>query len=344
MSPGVCRANWPQLAAFCGCSFVNSFAPYTTVEHLPLASGVAIEFAIYNMTIPFAASIYLKETISTKKAIAVLCCTIGGLICGFGLFVSGEKAKTNLSQFPNFAGHELHTPVFEYHNQTDMNYTLESKAIIENQITTTQSLLSKSSGIHSMNGTISKPSSNHFHANDLTIGISMGILAGLADTGKAILIKKLQPEVENIFILEVYYNLTGILVSSILMLMIEFDRLSFPTDAVNIIYFTIHATSKLITSFTLQLAYYYCSALICALTLNVNLPLNALCEYVLFRSMQPLSGGNSIEMTGVCIVTLGIILCPLVNLVQYCVRDKHGAITEQSPLVSTEKSSHVQKK
>ena len=302
VSPGVCKANWPQLAAFCGCSFVNSFAPYTTVEHLPLASAVAIEFAIHNMTVPFAARIYLKETISTEKAIAVLCCTLGGAICGFGLFISGEKTTTNLGQLPDFTAQEieeLHTSIIEYSNQTDLNYNLKMESMLENQITTTQLLPSKPSGIHSMNGTISEPLTNHFHANDFAIGISLGILAGLSDTGKAILIKKLQPEVENIFTLEVYYNLTGILVSLILMLMIEFDRLSFPTDAENVIYFTIHATSKLITSFTLQLAYYYCSALICALTLNANLPLNALCEYGLFPSMQPLSGGNSIEMTGV---------------------------------------------
>ncbi len=292
------------------------------MEHLPLASAAAIEFAINTMTIPFAARIFLKETISPQKAIAVLLCTIGGVLCVIGLFISAQKAQEQEIEM-------FHGDIFEYANDTDLNYTLKNMSMPYNQITTIQPSTSESAAIHSMNGT------KHFVAYDLAIGISLGIVAGLSDTGKAILIKKLQPEVESIFILEVYYNLTGILVSSILMLMIELDRLSFPTDAENITYFTIHATSKLITSFTLQLAYYYCSAVLCAVTLNVNLPLNALCEYVLFRSMQPLSGGNSIEMAGVCIVTLGVILCPLVNLVKYCVEDS----PEKSLLVPSAKSS-----
>ena len=270
------------------------------MEHLPLASAAAIEFAINTMTIPFAARIYLKETISPQKAIAVLLCTIGGVLCVTGLFISAKKAqKQEIDMF--------HRNIFPHANQSDLNYTLKNESMLNIQITTIQPEPSEYSAIHSMHGTKTEPFSNHFHAYDLAIGISMGIVAGLSDTVKAVLIKKLQPEVENIFILEVYYNLTGILVSLILMLLIEFDRFSFPSDAENIMYFTIHATSKLITSFTLQLAYYYCSAVLCAVTLNVNLPLNALCEYVLFRSMQPLSGGNSIEMAGVCIVTLGVI-------------------------------------
>ena len=75
----------------------------------------------------------------------------------------------------------------------------------------------------------------------------------------------------------------------------------------------------------------------CTNSINANLPMNALCEYVLFRSTQPLSGGNSIEMTGVGIVTLGVILCPLVDLIKSCCTKRSGVINDESPLVRTPK-------
>ena len=172
---------------------------------------------------------------------------------------------------------------------------------------------------------------------ELIIGIYLGVLDGLACTGMSIITKRLQPEIENIFILAVYYNITGILVSLILMMATELDDLFFPTDVQNIILFAVHSTSKLISSFTLQVALYFGSAVTCALTINANLPLNVLCEYVLFRSTQPLSGGNPIELTGVGIVTLGVALCPLVDFIEHCSSKGHDVISEQESLLNQSK-------
>ena len=75
----------------------------------------------------------------------------------------------------------------------------------------------------------------------------------------------------------------------------------------------------------------------CALTINANLALNVLCEYVLFRSTQPLSGGNPIELTGVAIVTLGVALCPLVDFIEHCSSKGQDVISEQESLLNQSK-------
>ena len=257
ISPMVPRKNWLTLSVYCGCSFVLSFAPYTAVVHLPLASAAALEFAVYTITTPLAARIYLEEMVNIQKAAAVVFCTGGGALCVIGLFISGENARANLMLSNNVLQQENNTindDIVESLKLTGSNYTLK-----------TEVAPTGNSGINVL-GT-NEPFSEAFISHELVFGISMGILAGLASTGNTVFTKKLQAEVEDIFILAVYYNITGLLASFILMLAIELDDLYFPTDAENILYFTIHATSKLITSYTIQLAYYYCSAVLCALTL-----------------------------------------------------------------------------
>ena len=149
----------------------------------------------------------------------------------------------------------------------------------------------------------------------------------------SILTKKLQPEIEDIFILAVYYNLSGIVMALILMLITERNSMSFPDDAENITYFSIHTMSKLISSFSYQIALYFGSAVACTLTLNANLTLNALCEYVLFPSLQPLGGGNWVELTGIAVVTIGILVCPLVEIFVLCRSNRTHDSEEQKQLI-----------
>ncbi len=227
-----------------------------------------------------------------------------------GLLASGEKAHDNMVNSNDLTAIE-DKDAMEFANRTQSSHFTTHVT----HVTTHQSF------------------TNHFVAHELVIGISLSLLDGLACTGNSILTKKLQAEIENIFILAVYYNVTSILMSLILMFATELQDLYFPTDAKNILYFTIHSTSKLISSFTLQVALYFGSAVTCALTINANLPLNALCEYLLFRSEQPLSGGNSTELAGVIIVTIGVILCPLVELIEYCKTKRNGEKTEQKHLL-----------
>ncbi len=238
------------------------------------------------------------------------------MVCVIGLLISGKIAQANL-------------------NNNDHNITVHENDELQKDIGQSINITAKQFshlGTHDASDITQKQNVTY----DLLYGISLGILDGLACTGMSIITKKLQPEIENIFILAVYYNITGLLVSLILMLAIEIDRIFFPTDVKNIIFFTIHSTSTLISSFTLQIAFYFGSAVTIALTINANLPLNVLCEYVLFRSTQPLSGGNPIELTGVGIVTLGVALCPLLDFIEHCSSKRH-VISEQESLLDQRK-------
>ena len=267
---------------------------------------------MWTICTPFAARVFIQETINIQQAIAVTFCTVGAGLSVIGLLISGKIADANLINLHNITLHgnkEIQTNAQANLNIIDiLHIPIHDKSI----------------------------------AYELFVGISMGVLDGLSCTGNSILTKKLQPEIENIFILAVYYNITGIFVSLILMLTIERDDLFFPTDVENIMYFTVHSTSKLISSFTLQMALYFASAVTCALTLNANLPLNVLCEYVLFSSVQPLSGGNPIELAGVGIVTLGVVLCPLVDFIQHCSSKQHGMNPEKVFLADQSKQRYNQ--
>ncbi len=267
---------------------------------------------MWTICTPFAARVFIQETINIQQAIAVTFCTVGAGLSVIGLLISGKIADANLINLHNITLHgnkEIQTNAQANLNIIDiLHIPIHDKSI----------------------------------AYELFVGISMGVLDGLSCTGNSILTKKLQPEIENIFILAVYYNITGIFVSLILMLTIEQDDLYFPTDVENIMYFTVHSTSKLISSFTLQMALYFASAVTCALTLNANLPLNVLCEYVLFSSVQPLSGGNPIELAGVGIVTLGVVLCPLVDFIQHCSSKQHGMNPEKVFLADQSKQRYNQ--
>ena len=233
-----------------------------------------------------------------------------------GLLISGEKAHSSVVRM-NYSN------VLNMNNLTTGEHVEKFANVTEPYPLPTNTTADKNI----------PPLSRDFVAQELVLGISLSILDGLACTGNSILTKKLQTEIKNIFILAVYYNITSITLSLIIMLATELPDLFFPTDAKNIIYFTIHSTSKLISSFTMQMALYFGSAVTCALTFNANLPLNALCEYVLFRSMQPLSGGNSTELTGVIIVTFGVILCPFVDLIKYFHTNRCDVKNEQKRLL-----------
>ncbi len=145
----------------------------------------------------------------------------------------------------------------------------------------------------------------------------MAILDGIVSMALVIVTKKMKEDVENILVLPVWCNISGILGSLITMMALEFHRLSFPTNAKNIAYISIHSFSNILTTFSKFLAFSFGSAVISSITLNAELPMSILCQYVLFPGLQPLDG-SLYDLVGTIMIIMGITLPPLVNLIMYC--------------------------
>ncbi len=151
----------------------------------------------------------------------------------------------------------------------------------------------------------------------LIFGLSMAILDGVFSMGLVIVTKKMQGDVENILVLPVWYNISGIVGSLIAMTVLERHHLAFPTDAKNIAYIFLHSSSNVVTTFSKFLAFSYGSSVVSSITLNAELPMSTLCQYILFPNLQPL-GGSMYDLVGTIMITVGITLTPLFNLITYC--------------------------
>ncbi len=63
----------------------------------------------------------------------------------------------------------------------------------------------------------------------------------------------------------------------------------------------------MVTSITHYAALYYATAVVVNITFNLEIPLRILCQYVLFRSLQPIHG-SLYDLIGGIIITLAVTL------------------------------------
>ncbi len=305
------------------CETKNLILILIILSLLCFITGASLINGVMTISTPFAARIFLGESVSWKKAIASFFCVVGTFFIFNGLMTSG-------AQFLNDLNNKTVTSLSN--NNTNHNTTILPHTTVPDTSWSYPNIISYDNT--TQYGIDVKASK--FVSRELVIGISACIVCGLTSTLTSILTKKLQPHVEDIFVLALYYNLVGIVMGLILMIIFERKKLNIPDDAENIIYFSIHATSKLISSFTWQIALYFGSAVACTLAINANLTFNAISEYILFPSTQPLGGGNWIELTGTVIVTIGVIICPLTELFMFCKTNGTDENEEQRGLIEQE--------
>ena len=169
--------------------------------------------------------------------------------------------------------------------------------------------------------TLSPPSEveNEHHmttaVSSFVLGIFICVASGIIEMSIVTFTKLMEEHIRHVFILSFWCSITGLLVSVIFMLILELDKLTFPTDILNLLYLATHTICTGIACVIYFVALQFGSAIVCSIALNAEIPFRVLFQYVLAKNLQPIDG-SVYDIIGAVIVTLGVVLPPVVDFIK----------------------------
>ncbi len=182
-----------------------SFSAYVCIEYLPLGSAAALDHAVWMLMIPVTSFTILREKISWIQWISITLSTIGSLLIFFGLvetfrFNGDEPQMTKISL--------RNTSTTMLHENRSTNFSDEKG-----------NYLLGPSESHHMTTTVPK----------FVCGLILAFARGISGNLYTAMAKLLQDHLKSPVILAVWYNLAGMLICAVLMLMLEFNDISLPS-------------------------------------------------------------------------------------------------------------------
>ncbi len=285
IAPSVPREQWLQLFFFSLAGSVYSFAGYVCVEYLPLGSAATLGHAVYMLMVPLTSIAILKENMSKTQWTSIICAIGGSCLIFFGLIRTVEiypyhqNSKVNLLQNATNISINRSYNYLNYTNQAEPNKSQTSSK--QHHITSSSS--------------------------DFAFGLILAILSGISGNLFTTMAKLLQDHLESPLILAVWYNVSGMIICTILMLMVELDTVSLPSDLRNWFFLAVHVLSNVITSVTNYVALYFASAIVCNIAFNLQIPFMIISQYIIFRHLQPIHG-SFYDLIGACVITLAVTL------------------------------------
>ena len=243
----------------------------------------------------------------------MILCLVGIFILTYGLVekIEGENKDSAITSLEtNHTMGVLPINLLMSDNAFVKNYTnIKSNVAINEafspELTLNQTIPSKQRKVHTSTLTCLKR---------LSIGLGMSVLAGLAEAATLISVKIIQHDINSVQIFTFWFALPGIILSFIGMLIFERHSMSFPYNNItNLLYLLGHTgcSSLALTCWVFSME--RAPAYIVGIFSNVQIPINMLLQYALFKSWQPLAGGW-IDATGTAIVVIGVLIVPLITV------------------------------
>ncbi len=270
----------------------------------------------------------MKERVTLAKQISILICLIGCGLVTFGLLSSLQLGPIQ-SGPSSFEAMEV-----------SYNVSMEDSIHLNPSIITTSmpgasavevpgsaaEVLGSAAGelsipslnITIINGTEMLPSVVHrlsSSTQDVILGFVVCFLSGIIQSMTVTLTKLLKDEVKHFMILTFYFTWSGLFISVTLMLIFEVNKLTFPTDLLNISYVAGHTFLTGASAVLYFVALNYGSAIVISIAFNVEIPMRLLFQYVLASHLQPVEG-SVWDICGAIVVTIGIALPAVTQLVK----------------------------
>ncbi len=146
--------------------------------------------------------------------------------------------------------------------------------------------------------------------SELILGFFLSSVSGVLEASTVLSSKAMGTHIEHPMILAFYFALSGIPLSFTLMLILELDRLSFPTDGTMLFYLAGHTFMTGMADVTYFLGLDYGSAVAFSIAYNAEIPMRMFFQYIAATDLQPIDG-SLWDITGAVIVTCGIALPPI---------------------------------
>ena len=171
--------------------------------------------------------------------------------------------------------------------------------------------------------------------NSFVLGIFICVASGIIEMTVVTFTKLMQDHLGHVFILSFWASISGLFVSLVFMFILELDRVTFPTDIMNILYLAGHTICTGIACVIFFVALQYGSAVVCSIALNAEIPFRVLFQYVLAKNLQPIDG-SVYDIIGALIVTVGIVLPPVFDVVKLKMASRKSRQTDEAkvPLIS----------
>ena len=291
---------------------VLMFAKY---EVIPLSSADGIQLAMYTVLAAVIARLLLKENITIAKGVSLFMCIAGSTLTGIGLISIVSNAqlepKVNILFDSNFT---ISSPL---RNSSDINDAIEN---MNNSAT--------------LNDVIPVRPHRNINTQDietLLFGFLLCALNGMCDCVAFYCSAVMKDHVDHVLVVNFWYIVMSSLFSLIMMLALEYEKLTLPSQWDDIAFVTVHA----ITTGAGHLVWFawieFLSFIAIALFMNVEIPLKILCQYFLFPQLQPIQGGM-FDFAGAIIITLGLIFPPISDFLQNRQQENKDKSPEQTPL------------
>ena len=266
---------------FCITGSVFSFANYVCVEYLPLGTAGSLAHAVWMLLVPFTSTFILGEKITRMQWIAITLVIAGSALIFTGLAMTTEfDHKLELTNVPEFT-----------------NHASVNTSTVNNNVSDSYFRFDQGSGIQYKTSTI----------KDFVFGLCMAIVTGISGNLTTAFSRCLNQHLQTPLILAVWYNIAGTVLCGILMCIFEVNILALPSDTRGWSFLAVHVFSNVGICLTYYSAMYFASAVVCSITFNLEIPLKLLCQYVVFRSLQPING-SLYDLIGGIVITLAVIL------------------------------------
>ena len=171
--------------------------------------------------------------------------------------------------------------------------------------------------------------------SSFVLGIFVCVASGIIEMTVVTFTKLMQDHLGHVFILSFWVSISGLFVSLVFMFILELDKVTFPTDIMNLLYLAAHTICTGIACVIYFVALQYGSAVVCSIALNAEIPFRVLFQYVLARNLQ-LIDGSVYDIIGALIVTVGIVLPPVFDVIKLKMASRMSHQTDEAkvPLMS----------
>ena len=169
------------------------------------------------------------------------------------------------------------------------------------------------------------------------LGLGICVLNGLSDVIYFYCSKTLNDHVEHVLVLDFWYLVGSIIFTSLLMLGLEHNRLTLPTQVDDIVFLTTHSLTTAVAHILNYVLLTLLPFIAIGILVNLEIPLAMLCQYVIVPQFQPIRGGV-FDLCGTVLITAGLVLPSLGELWHWKCKqtEQDGEDSELIPLSKSE--------
>ncbi len=277
---------------FCIGQNIGSLLSFASVEFVPISVAGSLMFGSMMILGSLFGRIILKEKIGIWHLISMTICSIGLLILVIGSYMSVENEDTN-------------------HLENGTTVVEETWYILNKSDTNSYG----NTSLHSIQSQNIKRKIHTSTIPELIIGLTLSCLAGLGEIISMIGLKTNQNNIESVHVLTFWFTLSGTVSSAILMVPLEYARITLPTNITNCFYLLGHIGASTCAILCYITAMEKLRAHVMSLVNTVQIPVLVFLQYVLFSQLQPMES-NVFVVCGAIVVTGGLMLNPVVTVIK----------------------------